>query len=83
LESIKGIGFKKAVKLIQIYGDDIKAICQDLKQTGQHNTFSIDEYIDEFLRAYLTFKHQVVYDISQQKLLHLTPLLSTHKSEEM
>lgn len=83
LESIKGIGFKKAVKLIQIYGDDIKAICQDLKQTGQHNTFSIDEYIDEFLRAYLTFKHQVVYDISQQKLLHLTPLHSTHKSEEM
>ncbi len=34
LESIKGIGFKKAVKLVQTFGDDIRSISQELRKTG-------------------------------------------------
>ena len=71
LESIKGIGFKKAVKLVQTYGDDIRSITQELKQTGQN--IKIESYIEEFSRAYLTFKHQVIFDPKSQSLVHLTP----------
>jgi 5'-3' exonuclease len=55
LESIKGVGFKKAVKLVQTYGDDIKSITQELKKTNSN--IDIESYIEEFSRAYLTFKH--------------------------
>lgn len=71
LESIKGIGFKKAVKLVQTYGDDIRLITQEIKKSGQN--IQIESYIEEFSRAYLTFKHQVIFDSKTQCLVHLTP----------
>ena len=56
LESIKGIGFKTALKLIQKHTTDVRAACHELKKSGQFN-FDLEQYMQQFQRAYLTFKH--------------------------
>lgn len=76
MDSIKGVGFKKAVKLVQQFGSDVRTICKEVKQTilmGQPS-FDSEVYIRDFERAHLTFKHQVVWDPSQERLTHLRPL---------
>ena len=54
LESIKGIGFKKAFKLIHEYGDDISAILKKMRREGKY-IIPLD-YEKNFERAMLTFK---------------------------
>ena len=36
LESIKGIGFKKAFKLVYDHGDDISAIIKKIRREGKY-----------------------------------------------
>lgn len=57
LESLKGIGFKKAIKMVQQYGPDIRSISKDLKLTGLHGNFDINLYVEDFDKAIMTFKH--------------------------
>ena len=42
LESPKGIGFKKAIKLVQQNGTDLNSICKELKLAGLHGNFDIN-----------------------------------------
>jgi 5'-3' exonuclease len=35
IQSAKGVGFKKAIKLVQTHGYDISCICKELIKTGQ------------------------------------------------
>ena len=54
LESIKGIGFKKAHRLVFENGSDIKAIFRAIRREGKH-TIPRD-YEANYWRALLTFK---------------------------
>ena len=56
LESIKGVGFKTALRLVQTHKTNVRAACEELKKSGQF-AFNLEEYILQFQRAYLTFKH--------------------------
>ena len=59
LDSIKGIGFKKAFKLIHEHGDDVPSIIRKLRREGK---FLIPlDYEKSFERAMLTFKFQLVF----------------------
>ena len=59
LESIRGIGFKKALKLVKDHSGDIEMIIKDIERNDFH---ICKTYLDDFNKAYLTFKHQPVYD---------------------
>jgi 5'-3' exonuclease len=71
LNSLNGVGIKKAHSLIKTHGSYEKAI-RRLKLDGK---ISVPiEYEKEFELAFLTFQHQRVYDPISKKLVHLTPL---------
>ena len=44
LDSIKGVGFKKAVKLVQQFGSDVRAICKEVKQNMAQISFDSESY---------------------------------------
>jgi exonuclease 1 len=69
LESIKGIGIKKAFKFINENGEDIKLILKKIANEGRYQV-PID-YQTLFQKAMLTFKFQVVYDPLREQLVHL------------
>ena len=54
LDSIKGIGFKKAHKLVYETGSDIKALFRKIRREGKH--FIPPSYEKPFEKALLTFK---------------------------
>jgi len=54
LDSIKGIGFKKAHKLVYETGNDIKALFRRIRREGKH--FIPPNYEKTFEKALLTFK---------------------------
>ncbi len=62
-ESLKGIGFKTALKLIKEHNGDINVILENL---SSKNNQIRDNYLQEFQRAELTFKYQVIYDVDLQ-----------------
>ncbi len=66
LQSIKGVAFKTAVKLMKDAEGNINEIFHILNSSEKYNF--------DFNRALLTFKHQVVYDIKQKKQRYLSPL---------
>ena len=51
IQSVKGVGFKKAIKLVQAHGCDIKLIVSDLLNSGNLTKASSDQYIIDFTRA--------------------------------
>jgi exonuclease-1 len=59
LDSIKGIGFKKAHKLVYECGNDFKEIVKKIRREGKHVIPPC--YESEFEKALLTFKFQRVY----------------------
>lgn len=70
LDSIKGIGFKKAHKLVYETADsDIKSILKKLRREGKHLIPA--EYETMFEKAFLTFKFQLVYCPEKKGLVHL------------
>ena len=59
VESIKGIGFNKAQKLVYECGSDFKQIVKKIRRQGKHTVPEI--YDRDFDRALLSFKFQRVY----------------------
>lgn len=84
LESIKGIGFKKAHKLVYENGKEVRTVLKKIRREGRH--LIPMSYENTFEKALLTFKFQLVYDPEAQKLVHLNdpeknehgPLLKNH-----
>ena len=69
LESIKGIGFKKAHKLVYENGQDVKNLFKKIRREGKHQ-IPIN-YEKTFEMALLTFKFQRVYDPERKEIVHL------------
>ena len=69
LDSLKGIGFSKAVKLVTAYGTDLESIMKEVQLLG----LAVDKanYLSDFAKARSTFKHQVVYDPVSESLVYL------------
>lgn len=59
LDSIKGIGFKKAHKLVTEHGRDLNSLIRQIRHEGKH--LVPQDYENKFERALLTFKFQRVY----------------------
>jgi len=59
IESIKGIGFKKAHKLVYENGKDVKTVLRKIRREGKHLIPA--SYETTFEKALLTFKFQRVY----------------------
>eukprot|EP00826_Nyctotherus_ovalis_P053785 TRINITY_DN7019_c0_g1_i17.p1 TRINITY_DN7019_c0_g1~~TRINITY_DN7019_c0_g1_i17.p1 ORF type:complete len:318 (+),score=111.54 TRINITY_DN7019_c0_g1_i17:151-1104(+) len=78
LKSIKGVGFKKALKY-SIAGGDIDRI---ITAIVRENKFIVPvDYKKNFERAFLTFKFQTVFDIRENKLASVTPIENTCYTE--
>ena len=69
LDSIKGIGFKKAHKLVLENGDDIQDILKVIRREGR--LMVPNDYEKTYEKAFLTFKFQLVYCPLKQNLVHL------------
>ena len=77
LDSIKGIGIKKAHKLVSAQkNDDIQPILDKIKEAGKMQI--PEDYYTKFQRAILTFKFQVIFDPATRTNLHLNDP-STHQ----
>lgn len=88
LESIKGIGFKKAFKLVNEFGNDLPLILRRIRREGKYMV-PVD-YEANFEKALLTFKFQIVFSPDKNELIHLNDpethplgeLLSKHDSTD-
>lgn len=69
IDSIKGIGFKKAHKLVLEYGSDISKILKFIRREGK--LLVPADYERTYEKALLTFKFQLVYCPTEKKLVHL------------
>lgn len=69
LDSIKGIGFKKAHKLVYENGSDVKTILKKIRREGKQ--IIPKDYETNFEKALLTFKFQRVYCPNTKQLVHL------------
>lgn len=69
LDSIKGVGFKKAYRLVYENGTDIKTIMKKIRREGK--LLIPPDYEQNFERAVLTFKFQYVYSPENHELVHL------------
>ena len=71
LESIKGIGFKKAIKLVEDAGKEntFMEAMTALREEGKVKIPS--KYEKKFKKAFLTFKFQRVFCPKRQKIVHL------------
>jgi len=79
LESIKGIGFKHALKYVAVSEEGLDEI---LKTIVRENKFIIpDKYKENFIQAFLTFKFQTVFDPNTQKLRYLNNIEDTKYEE--
>jgi exonuclease-1 len=59
LDSIKGIGFKKAYKLVYEHGENLSKILLRIRREGKY--LIPHDYEKSFEQALLTFKFQLVY----------------------
>lgn len=73
LQSLSGIGLKKALKFIKLTANpDIQTVLQKLPAYLNMRQLNVtDEYREEFMVADATFKHQIVYDPLKRKLVRL------------
>ena len=69
LESIKGIGLKKAHRLVYETGMDIKGLFRRIRREG--NFLIPQSYEETFMKALLTFKFQRVYCPEKQEIILL------------
>ena len=68
LKSIPGIGLKTSYKYFKQY-KTVENIVSVLR--GKHGN-SLDDYVENFRKAELTFQHQVVYDPKQKKTVYFS-----------
>lgn len=84
LDSIKGIGFKKAVKLVEDAGKDdtfLEAMTI-LRSDPKHKDNIPSKYEKKFMKALLTFKFQKVYCPQRKRMVHLEdPLMSSFSAD--
>ena len=72
LPSIPGIGLKKSVKLVDQAGKDETFLeCMTILRADRKITIP-EKYEKKFMKAFLTFKFQRVYNTQFKKLTHLT-----------
>lgn len=69
LDSIKGIGFKKAHRLVYDNGAEIKQILKKIRREGKQ--LIPKDYELTFEKALLTFKFQRVYCPERKRMVHL------------
>lgn len=69
IDSIKGIGFKKAHKLVYENGKDLNTLIKKIRREGKH--LIPLNYEHTFEKALLTFKFQRVYCPVKKILVHL------------
>ncbi len=69
LDSIKGVGFKKAYRLVYENGTDLKTIMKKIRREGK--LLIPPDYEKNFERAFLTFKFQHVFCPEKNELIHL------------
>jgi len=69
LESIKGVGFKKAYRLVYENGEDLNSIMKCIRREGK--LLIPPDYEKNFEKAFLTFKFQYVYCPDRRQLIHL------------
>ena len=74
LPSIKGIGLKKAHALIK-QSSDIKNIIKEISFIAKQEV--PESYETDFIRAFLTFKFQTVYDIKNARATSLNSIEGT------
>lgn len=82
LDSIKGIGFKKAVKLVDEAGTDntFHEVMTSIRDEGKLHIPK--KYEKKYRKAYLTFKFQRIFCPKTMKLSHVEdPVESPHGSE--
>ena len=74
LDSIKGVGFKTAVRLVQQHGTNLTAILQELARMK----LDVDnaQYTSDFMKSFYTFKHHIVFDPISKRQTHLSPPLT-------
>lgn len=70
LESIKGIGFKTAIKLVQQHSTNLSAIMQELHRMKLE--VNVSQYSESFRHSFLTFEHHIVYDPIGKKQVYLS-----------
>ena len=78
--SVKGIGIKGAHRLVQRHGTSPKHVARAVKF---HLKVTPKDYETQLRRALLTFRHQTVYDVTNQKTVHLTPLASSENVDDL
>lgn len=71
ISSIKGIGFKKAWNLIS----SEKTIKKVLAKLENDRYYIPSNYFDDFCKAFIAFKFQIVYDPINKKDVHLNDIL--------
>lgn len=69
---VPSVGCKRALQLFREHGGDIKAVISQLERQGKIS--DIHTYMKDHLRAEMTFKHQIVYDMIERKERYLTNL---------
>ena len=69
LDSIKGVGFKKAYKLVHENGDDLRNIVKKIRREGK--LLIPPDYEKNFEKAFLTFKFQYVFCPERRQVVHL------------
>ena len=69
IDSIKGVGFKKAFRLVYENGDDLKNIVKKIRREGK--LLIPQDYEKNFEKAFLTFKFQYVFCPEKRQLIHL------------
>lgn len=69
IDSIKGVGFKKAYRLVYENGSDLKSIMKKIRREGK--LLIPADYEKNFEKAFLTFKFQYVFCPDKRELVHL------------
>uniref|UniRef100_A0A1A9W9Z0 Exonuclease 1 n=1 Tax=Glossina brevipalpis TaxID=37001 RepID=A0A1A9W9Z0_9MUSC len=83
LDSLPGIGLKKACKFMLITEeDDVRRALKKLPQYLNMKKLEVtDEYIDSFLKAEATFRHMFIYNPLARKMQRLNDLEDFNSSE--
>ena len=73
VKSVCGVGIKKAYEVVSKCRT-VEKVVQQLKQDSKLRSKIPKNYEEKLREALMTFKHQRVFDITRNKLVHLNPL---------
>lgn len=81
LAGINGLGLKTAWRYFKKYGRELERVLNAVRADHAHK-MPLD-YEAQFLKAELTFIHQIVYDPISKSLTHLYPIDETFRNENL